>query len=81
MENGSWVAALPPSGPGSIPSVAEQLRDDWERGKGNLRQKYAELTDQDFFYAPGSESALIDRIRQKTGCSRAEIEEALKMHD
>ncbi len=64
-----------------INSAAEQLRDNWERIKGDLRKKYDELTDEDLRYVAGQEPALIDHIRQKTGRSRAEIEAALNLHN
>jgi uncharacterized protein YjbJ (UPF0337 family) len=76
-ENAVESAATPSSGPESINNVAELLRDNWERVKGNLRKKYDELTDDDLLYAEGQESAVIDRIRQKTGCSIADIRDAL----
>jgi len=79
-ENSPPAAIIPPAGPESINSVAEQLRDNWERIKGSLRKQYGELTDNDLVYVRGQESALIDRIRQKTGRSRVEINEALGMH-
>ena len=63
-----------------INSAAEQLRDNWERIKGNLQRKYGELTDNDLRYVKGQEPALIEHIQQKTGCSRTEIEEALNLH-
>ena len=80
LENPAPPVFIPQSGPDSIPSVAEQLRDNWERTKGNLRRKYGELTDDDLRYVEGQEPALITHIQQKTGCSRAEIEEALSLH-
>jgi uncharacterized protein YjbJ (UPF0337 family) len=79
-ENSLPAATIPQVGPASINSVAEQLRDNWERIKGNLRKQYGELTDDDLLYVEGEESAMIDRIRQKTGRSRAEINEALGTH-
>lgn len=79
-ENSPPPAAIPPLGTESIPSVAEQLRDNWERGKSNLRKQYGELTDGDLRYVEGQEPALIAHIQQKTGCSQAEIKEALSLH-
>jgi uncharacterized protein YjbJ (UPF0337 family) len=79
-ENAPPAATLPSAGPESVNSVAEQLRDNWERTKGKLRKKFGELTDNDLVYVEGQEAALIDHIRQKTGRSRAEINEALGMH-
>jgi uncharacterized protein YjbJ (UPF0337 family) len=78
-ENSAPASATIPTDTATIPAAAEQLRDNWERNKGDFRKKYGELTDEDLRYVQGQEQALIDHVRQKTGCSRVEIEEALNL--
>ncbi len=73
------AVAISPPPPAPINCMAEQLRDNWERVKGGLRKKYGELTDADLSYVEGQESALIHRLQQKTGRTRAEIEAALNV--
>lgn len=50
-----------------------ELKGNWNQIKGRLKQKYANLTDDDLTYVDGREDELIGRIQQKTGRSRDEI--------
>lgn len=50
------------------------LKGNWHIAKGKLKQKYANLTDNDLRYVEGKEEELIGRIQKATGASREEIE-------
>lgn len=50
------------------------LKGNWTLAKGRLKQKYAQLTDDDLIYVEGKEEELLGGIQRKTGRSRAEIE-------
>lgn len=52
----------------------QTLKGNWNVTKGKLKQKYAQLTDNDLEYAEGREDELIGRIQKKVGVSRDEIE-------
>lgn len=52
----------------------QQLKGNWNQIKGKLKEKYAQLTDQDLTYAEGQEEQLLGRIQEKTGKTREEIE-------
>ncbi len=52
----------------------QTIRGNWELAKARLKQSYAILTDYDLDYVEGEEEDLIDRIRQRTGARRDEIE-------
>ncbi len=54
-----------------------QLKGNWNVIKGKLKQKYADLTDNDLRYVEGKEDELIGRLQQRTGKTRDEIERAL----
>ena len=54
-----------------------QLKGDWNIVKGKLKQKYAQLTDDDLRYVEGKEEELLGRIQKRTGKTRDEIERAL----
>ena len=54
------------------------IKGNWNLTKGKLKQKYAQLTDNDLIYVRGKEDELIGRIQKKTGRSRAEIERFLE---
>jgi uncharacterized protein YjbJ (UPF0337 family) len=52
----------------------QTLKGNWHIAKGKLKQKYANLTDNDLRYVEGKEEELIGRIQKVTGATRAEIE-------
>lgn len=53
------------------------LKGNWNIMKGRLRQKFANLTDDDLAYVEGQEEELLGRIQRRTGKSRKEIEKVL----
>lgn len=55
-----------------------ELRGNWNEMKGKLKQKYAELTDDDMKYEEGREDELLGRLQQKLGKTNREIREALR---
>jgi uncharacterized protein YjbJ (UPF0337 family) len=50
-----------------------ELKGKWNEIKGNLKQKYGNLTDEDLTYVEGKEDELYGRLQQKLGKSRDEI--------
>ena len=44
-----------------------KLKGDWNEAKGKLKQKYAQLTDNDLIYEEGKDDELIGRVQQKLG--------------
>ena len=55
----------------------QTLKGNWHIAKGKLKQKYANLTDNDLRYVEGREEELIGRIQRATGARREEIEHLL----
>lgn len=55
-----------------------KIKGDWNKTKGKLKQKWADLTDDDLQYVEGKEEELIGRIQRKTGETRETIERALE---
>jgi len=55
------------------------LKGNWNQVKGKLKQKYADLTDDDLLYVEGKEDELLGRLQERTGRTkedlRREIEE------
>jgi uncharacterized protein YjbJ (UPF0337 family) len=45
----------------------------WDEIKGRLKQKYANLTDNDLMYVEGKEDETLGRIERKLGKSRDEV--------
>ena len=54
-----------------------QIKDNWNIIKGQLKQEYADLTDDDLNYVEGKEDELLDRIQKKTGDTREELIERI----
>ena len=55
-----------------------ELKVDGNIVKGKLKQKYAQLTDDDLKFAKGQEEELLGRIQKRTGKTRTEVERAVK---
>ena len=53
------------------------LKGDWNIIKGNLKQKWARLTDDDLQFVEGKQDELIGRIQKRTGESKDAVEKTL----
>lgn len=54
-----------------------QIKGDWKIGKGKLKQKWAQLTDDDLQYVEGKKDEILGRIQKRTDETRAAIEWAI----
>ncbi len=52
---------------------ALQLKGTWNEVKGKLKQKYAELTDDDLLFTVGKEDELYGRLQTKLGKTKEEV--------
>jgi uncharacterized protein YjbJ (UPF0337 family) len=50
----------------------------WNEIKGKLKQKYADLTDDDLKFAEGKEDELYGRLQKKLGKTKEEIREEIE---
>jgi uncharacterized protein YjbJ (UPF0337 family) len=55
-----------------------ELKGNWNVAKGTLKQKWAQLTDDDLRFVEGQEDELIGRIQKRTGVARDVVERELK---
>ena len=53
------------------------LKGNWNEQKGKLKQKFANLTDDDLKYAEGKEDELLGRLQKKLGKSKEEVEKIM----
>jgi uncharacterized protein YjbJ (UPF0337 family) len=54
-----------------------QLKGNYNEIKGKLKQKYAELTDDDLRYSEGQDDEFFGRLQKKLGKTKAEIIKAI----
>ena len=50
-----------------------QIKGSRNEIQGKLKQKYAELTDDDLTFAEGKEEELLGRLQQRLGKSKEEV--------
>lgn len=58
----------------------EQFKGKWNQAKGNLKQKYAELTDDDLKYVEGKSDELLGRLQEKTGKAKSELKKEIESY-
>jgi uncharacterized protein YjbJ (UPF0337 family) len=54
-----------------------EMKGNWNITKGKLKQKFAQLTDDDLQFVDGKEDELIGRIQKRTGQNKEEIERVI----
>jgi len=54
------------------------LKGNWNIAKGKLKQKFAQLTDDDLQFVEGKEDELIGHIQNRTGQTKQTVQQALE---
>lgn len=54
------------------------IEGNWNEIKGKLKQKYADLTDNDLAFAKGKEDELYGRLQKKLGKTKEEIKREIE---
>jgi uncharacterized protein YjbJ (UPF0337 family) len=54
-----------------------EIKGDWNTTKGKLKQKWAQLTDDDLQFVEGKSEELLGRIQKRTGQTREAVEKAI----
>jgi uncharacterized protein YjbJ (UPF0337 family) len=54
-----------------------QIKANWNIAKGKLKQKFAQLTEDDLQFIEGKEDELIGRIQKRTGQAKEKIKSAV----
>ncbi len=52
---------------------SKEMEGNWEQLKGKLKQKYADLTDDDLLYEEGKEQEMWGKLQEKIGKTEKEI--------
>jgi len=53
------------------------MKGSWNETKGKLKQKYADLTDDDLLYEEGKDDELLGRLQRKLGKSMDEVKQEI----
>ena len=59
-------------------ATTDKLKGNWNQIKGKLKEKYADLTDNDLLYIEGKEDQLYGRLQEKLGQSKEEVHSLLE---
>ncbi len=54
------------------------LKGNWNELKGKLKQKYANLTDDDLLFEEGKEDELYGRLQKKTGETKEKLRDFME---
>ena len=54
-----------------------QFKGSWNEVKGKLKQKYAQLTDDDLLFSEGKDDELLGRLQAKLGQTKEEVRKAI----
>lgn len=52
---------------------SNEMEGSWEELKGKIKQKYADLTDDDLLYEEGKEQEMWGKLQKKLGKTEKEI--------
>jgi uncharacterized protein YjbJ (UPF0337 family) len=55
-----------------------QIKGSWKEIQGKLKQKYAQLTDNDLMFIEGKEDEMLGRIQKRIGKSKEEIKREIE---
>jgi len=55
-----------------------QFKGNWNEVKGKLKQKYANLTDDDLQYSEGKTEELLGRLQKKTGKAKEDLKQEIE---
>lgn len=53
---------------------SQTLKGEWNQLKGSVKQKWAELTDDDLTHIEGSRDKLVGRLQERSGRTKEEVE-------
>ncbi|MDI1312241.1 CsbD family protein [Prosthecobacter sp.] len=54
-----------------------KFNGSWNEIKGKLKQKYAQLTDDDLLFAEGKDEEVLGRLQQKLGETKENLRETI----
>lgn len=55
-----------------------ELKGNWDEQKGKLKQKFAQLTDDDLMFAEGKKDEMMGKLQIKLGKSKDELNKIIE---
>ena len=55
-----------------------ELKGDWEEQKGKLKQKFAQLTDNDLLFVEGKKDEMLGKLQITLGKSKEELQKLIE---
>ncbi|MES2478541.1 MAG: CsbD family protein [Bacteroidota bacterium] len=55
-----------------------ELKGNWNELKGKLKQKFADLTDDDLLYEEGKDDELYGRLQKKLGRTKEQVQDIFR---
>jgi uncharacterized protein YjbJ (UPF0337 family) len=55
-----------------------EVKGNWNEQKGKLKQKFADLTDNDLLYEQGKKEEMLGRLQIKLGKTREELHKIIE---
>lgn len=52
----------------------DQIAGNWKQAKGQMKQSWAKLTDDDLTYIEGSRDKMVGKVQERYGIARDEAE-------
>ena len=59
-------------------ATTDKWKGNWNQVKGKLKEKYADLTDNDLLYVEGKEDQLYGKLQERLGQSKEEVHALLE---
>lgn len=58
-----------------------ELTGNWNEQKGKLKQKFANLTDDDLLFVEGKEDEMLGKLQKKLGKTKEELHKIMSGHE
>jgi len=68
----------PPTKTRNITMNKDTFKGEWNQLKGDIKQQWAELTDDDLTHAEGSFDKLVGKIQERYGHTKEKVEEQVR---
>ena len=57
-----------------------EAKGNWNEQKGKLKQKFADLTDDDLMFAEGKKDEMLGKLQKKLGKTQEELNKIMSGH-